>query len=123
MTRGVLCNLSSVFNGLGIGRGQAFNLPILALAFRSSTIEALSAGECTYLIVLCSCGGIMSDLKSLSDKVAATIANQDGSWQARKEMLDAIEELHVTAMGPSEYITRLRYQVGLSSMAKSSPTP
>jgi hypothetical protein len=62
----------------------------------------------------------MSGLKPLSDKVAACIANQDGSWQARKEMLDAIEELRISAMGPSEYITRLRYQVGLSRLASAS---
>jgi heme oxygenase len=52
----------------------------------------------------------MADLKALSDSVAAIIAKQDGSWQLKHEMLDAIEELRVTAMGPSEYITRLRYR-------------
>ena len=35
-------------------------------------------------------------------------------------MLDAIEELRIMAMGPGEYITRLRYQVGLKSLMANS---
>lgn len=62
----------------------------------------------------------MADLKELNEKIAASIAKQDGSWQTRKEMLDAIEELRITAMGPGEYITNIRYQVGLNSSVASS---
>ena len=58
----------------------------------------------------------MAELKALNDQVTASIARQDGTWQARAEMLDAIEELRVAALGPSEYITRLRYQVGLTPL-------
>ena len=57
----------------------------------------------------------MTDLKALNDKVTALIARQDGSWQIRAEMLDAIDELGIAAMGPSEYVTRLRYQVCFTS--------
>ena len=60
----------------------------------------------------------MVDLKALNEKVTASVAKQDGSWQAKKEMLDAIEELRIAAMGPGEYITGIRYQVGLSVPAR-----
>lgn len=62
----------------------------------------------------------MAELERLNAKVAASIANQDGSWETRKEMLDAIEELRIAAMGPGEYITSIRYQVGLKSSVASS---
>jgi hypothetical protein len=55
----------------------------------------------------------MDDLKALNDNVATLISKQDGSWLARREMLDAVEQLRIAAMGPADYISSLRYQVGL----------
>jgi hypothetical protein len=56
----------------------------------------------------------MTDLAKLNESVAAAIAAHDGSWRKQKALLASIERLRVAAMGPAEYTSRLRYQVGYS---------
>lgn len=58
----------------------------------------------------------MADLKSLSDQVAAAVNghSQAGTEESRQELLKSIEQLRIAALGPAEYITRLRYQVRLA---------
>ncbi|KPI40484.1 Demethylsterigmatocystin 6-O-methyltransferase [Cyphellophora attinorum] len=52
----------------------------------------------------------MADLTILNDKVSVAVAEHDGSWQKRQQMLNAIEELRIAALGPADYVAGLRYQ-------------
>lgn len=57
----------------------------------------------------------MAELRVLHRQVGDMLESQNGSWQQRQALLTSIEELRVAAMGPTEYITRLRYQVSSQS--------